>query len=131
MCGIVGFLYKEHGGGRKLGQTVLSLMQALSCRGPDSAGVALFGPAQPHWILQIKLPDNTAVSEAARTVQGALAEHGALRRADTVGSYLRVELESPLEPLAVEAAVLDAMPGTEVVSLGHQLEIIKQVGSPE
>lgn len=131
MCGIVGFLDKRGGRGQPLGQTLLGLMQALSCRGPDSAGVALFGPGQPHWILQIKLPETGNLPEAARAVQAGLAGGGKVKRSSTVGSYLRAELESQLEPLEIEALVMDAVPGTEVVSLGHQLEIIKQVGSPQ
>lgn len=130
MCGIVGFLDKRGGHGQPLGQTLLNLMQALSCRGPDSAGVALFGPVLPHWVLQIMLPEHSDLPAAAKAVQTALASGGTVKRTSTVGAYLRAEFESKLAPLAVEELVMKAVPGTEVVSLGHQLEIIKQVGSP-
>src|SRR5438874_11766267 len=45
MCGIIGFLDKRGGGEWPVGRTLLTMLQALSCRGPDSAGVAVFGPA--------------------------------------------------------------------------------------
>ena len=57
MCGIVGFLDKRGGTERPMGQTLLAMLEALACRGPDSAGVALFGPPQPCWIVQVKLPE--------------------------------------------------------------------------
>ena len=43
MCGIVGFLDKLGRTERPLGQTLLAMLEALGCRGPDSAGVAIFG----------------------------------------------------------------------------------------
>jgi len=41
MCGIIGFLDKHGDQERPLGRTILAMLQALSCRGPDSAGAAL------------------------------------------------------------------------------------------
>ena len=38
MCGIVGYLDKTDGGQGRLGETILGMLQALECRGPDSAG---------------------------------------------------------------------------------------------
>ena len=38
MCGIIGFLDKRGGHERAVGRTLLTMLQALSCRGPDSAG---------------------------------------------------------------------------------------------
>ena len=50
MCGIVGFLDKRAGSGHPTGRTVMAMLQALACRGPDSAGVALVGdPDEPAW----------------------------------------------------------------------------------
>src|SRR5579885_1840725 len=42
MCGIVGFLDKRGGAGRPVGRTLLAMLEALACRGPDSTGVATF-----------------------------------------------------------------------------------------
>ena len=44
MCGIVGFWDKSGGQESATGQVVLTMLEALACRGPDSAGVALIGP---------------------------------------------------------------------------------------
>jgi glutamate synthase domain-containing protein 1 len=41
-----------------------------------------------------------------------------------------VELESAVSPTQLEQNLLHRAPGCEIVSLGHRLEIVKQVGSP-
>ena len=45
MCGIAGFWDKTANEQVAVGQTIFKMLQALGCRGPDSAGVALYGPA--------------------------------------------------------------------------------------
>ena len=45
MCGIVGFWDKSGGREAATGQVVLTMLDALACRGPDSAGIALIGSA--------------------------------------------------------------------------------------
>ncbi len=130
MCGIIGFLDKRGSQERPIGHTLLTMLQALSCRGPDSAGVALFGPSQPFWVLQVKLPEHGDPAAGAAGVVKVLQDAGSVRRHKTVGAYLRVEVEAAEEPARLEAALTARVPGAEIVSLGHQLEIVKQVGSP-
>src|SRR5207253_3061293 len=52
-------------------------------------------------------------------------------RHQIVGAYLRVELDGSADAAALEGALLDRVPGAEVVSLGRRLQIVKQVGSPQ
>jgi glutamate synthase domain-containing protein 1 len=130
MCGIIGFLDKRPDPARPLGGTLLAMLQALSCRGPDSAGVALFGPPQPFWVLQVKLPEGAEPGPAADAVREAVAELAAVSRHEAVGAYLRLEVELVAEPATLEDRVVARVPGAEVVSLGRRLEIIKQVGAP-
>jgi glutamate synthase domain-containing protein 1 len=47
MCGIVAFWDKSGGNDTVTGGVVLSMLEALGCRGPDSAGLALLGPDPP------------------------------------------------------------------------------------
>src|SRR5215468_1152287 len=47
MCGIVGYFDRSGGVEGPLGSTILKMLEALACRGPDSAGVALFGKPSP------------------------------------------------------------------------------------
>jgi methylamine---glutamate N-methyltransferase subunit A len=130
MCGIVGFLDKRGGGDRPLGQTLLSMLQALGCRGPDSAGVAFFGPPQPFWVLQVKTADNAQALDSLADVRSALQERATVLGAQARGAYLRLEVQSALAVPQLEEYLLRRAPGVEVVSLGRSLEVLKQVGSP-
>jgi glutamate synthase domain-containing protein 1 len=109
---------------------MLDMLQALSCRGPDSAGVALFGPAQPFWVLQVKLPENAEPAAAVKGILEAVQDRAAVIQHERIDAYLRVELEHTADIAPLENHLLMQVPGSEIVSLGHQLEIVKQVGSP-
>jgi glutamate synthase domain-containing protein 1 len=106
------------------------MLQALSCRGPDSAGVALFGLPRSSWVLQVKLPEDCPSAAAATALVDALRDRAEIIHLDSVGAYLRLEVERTVEADTLEADLLRRVPGAEVVSLGHRLEIVKQVGSP-
>jgi glutamate synthase domain-containing protein 1 len=129
MCGIVGFLDKSSGK-YPLGQTLLAMMQALGCRGPDSAGVALYGPARSYWVLNVKLPEHVPPAQAVPAVLEAVSDCGTARGHQATGAYLRLELEPHTDAAGLEKRLTERMPDAEVVSLGHRLEIVKQVGSP-
>jgi glutamate synthase domain-containing protein 1 len=130
MCGIVGYLDKTGAEGGNIGSVLLGMLNALACRGPDSAGVALFGARQPgQFVAQVKLGDNGNGAERAREVRITAEKFGA-REFTQTGAYLRFVFgeTDDLKPFItdVEAAGRDV----EVVSVGRRLEIVKQVGSP-
>lgn len=131
MCGIIGFLDKRPGQEHHIGRTILGMLQALSCRGPDSAGVALFGAPQAFWVVQVKLPEDGDADDAVKSVVEVLHSVTPVFSQEVKGAYLRVQVASLAEPTELERLLLAKVPGTEIVSLGHQLEIVKQVGSPE
>jgi glutamate synthase domain-containing protein 1 len=130
MCGIVGFLDKRGRTERPLGQTLFAMLQALGCRGPDSAGVALFGPRQPFWVLQINVSENVPTLDSLAAVRSALQERATVLAAQARGAYLRLEIQSALAVPQLEEFLLGRLPDIEVVSLGQSLEVLKQVGSP-
>lgn len=130
MCGIVGFLDKRGMQERPVGQVLLNMLQALSCRGPDSAGVAVFGSPTGLWIVRVKLPEAGDRDDAATAIVHVVRGMTAVIRHEIDGAYLRLEVDGTAEPAALERLILDRVPGSEIVSLGHQLEICKQVGSP-
>jgi glutamate synthase domain-containing protein 1 len=130
MCGIIGFLDKRGRQEYPLGQTLCGMLQALSCRGPDSAGIAIFGPKQSSLVLQIKCPESLAASNAAQNITESLREVVPIIRHHLIGAYLRLEVELFEDADALEEQLLLRLPGCEIVSLGHRLEIVKQVGSP-
>ena len=68
MCGIVGFWNRQEDA-VGLGQTVLNMLNALDCRGPDSAGVALYGEGQDgRLVLRVSLGKSADYEATARRV---------------------------------------------------------------
>ncbi len=66
MCGILGYFRKGAGTDPQLGATMLSMLEALGRRGPDSAGVALVGPAhRASYIVRVQAGDELEMSELA------------------------------------------------------------------
>ena len=125
MCGIIGFLDKRGAAEQPIGRTLLAMLQALSCRGPDSAGVAVFGPVA-NWSVAIAAPPGVAPD----TVLNALREAGvAPHRCYPTGVCLAM-LPADSDPATVEQRILTRLPRAEVLCLGQRLILFKQVGSP-
>lgn len=131
MCGIAGYLRKP--GGREeraAGAILLEMLRALSARGPDSAGVAVFRPPV-HDRLRVRISlggEVDAGQEAA--VLSELRSTMPVSAAARQGSTLRLEVR-PADAARVEEAVLRAAPGAEVFSVGARLDLVKQVGHPD
>ena len=126
MCGIVGFLDKRGGTDHPVGQTLLAMLQALGCRGPDSAGVAILGPPSDGG-LHLSIPAGRSRDE----VVAALRPVGVAPHRDYGnGSYLAcVSRNTDLGSL--EEQIRQVLPGTEVLCLGEHISLFKQVGTPE
>jgi glutamate synthase domain-containing protein 1 len=126
MCGIIGFLNKRGDPERPLGAVLLGMLQALSCRGPDSAGVALFGPPA-DWHLRLSVPADPGPD----VVRSRLKELGAGVSRHYGNGVYDASLPPVPEPATLEARIQQRLPGTEVICLGRRLNLFKQVGSPD
>src|SRR5258708_37562767 len=97
------------------------MLQALECRGPDSAGVALFGKPQDHrFVVRVKLGGEGSARKLSEIATGVT----------TKGSYARFLIDDSADPKKLTSRIEALDPDFEVVSVGRQLEIVKQVGSP-
>jgi glutamate synthase domain-containing protein 1 len=126
MCGIVGFLDKHEQSDFPVGRTLLTMLQALSCRGPDSAGVALFS-GRGEMRLRLSVPPGTD----RQTLSDALQEEGLtiLRSYRTGVHDFRIAAE--LEVTKLEEGIQHRLPGSEILCLGEHVSLFKQVGSPD
>jgi glutamate synthase domain-containing protein 1 len=157
MCGIVGYLDKRGGSDRPVGKTLLAMLQALSCRGPDSAGIAVFLPYDADWHIRLSVaptlrgPEESngnerwtpifpppAATEAGSAPQTP-ASDPAVRALHTIGvaPYRQYRngvydalLSREADPATIEEQITACLPGTEVICLGQRLDLAKQVGSP-
>ena len=131
MCGIVGFFAKD-GENAEVGRTILGMLRALGCRGPDSAGVALFGmPDDGRFTVRVKLGETGDLESRARQVAGEIEKTPGCSQFSTTSSYARFLAGGETDLKRLAAAIESLNRDFEVVSMGHRLEIIKQTGSPD
>src|ERR1700733_744792 len=130
MCGIVGYFDKTGADHQPLGKVLLRMLHALACRGPDSAGVALFGFPQPHQLVaRVKVGDHRGSASRILDVK-AMGEKFGGREFTQQGDYLRFTLNDDGDLRSFVSSVESVAADVEVVSVGRRLEIVKQVGSP-
>jgi glutamate synthase domain-containing protein 1 len=128
VCGIAGYWDKTEEPGAPVGAIVLKMLSALGCRGPDSAGVALYGaPIDGGMVVRVTLPE----ASLAPKITAAAERFGVVRDTEVIKGYIRFVIEGDPAPQQFVAALETAAPGVEVISMGKRLEIVKQVGSPE
>ncbi|MBO0827696.1 MAG: hypothetical protein J2P24_07930 [Streptosporangiales bacterium] len=128
MCGIVGLHLKDETAHQPLGTHLAAMLDCMTTRGPDSAGIALYG-APPHTGGQrysLRLPDEADAAEVARRAAAVLGAEVTVESTRPDGAVLVADGAAD----AVSAAILEAEADTVVVGYGHAIEIFKDVGSP-
>lgn len=129
MCGIVGLFLKDPKLEPKLGAMLTDMLITMTDRGPDSAGIAIYGGGQDGLgkiTVQSPTPDKDF-----KDLDGDL--HAAIGQpvAMTVKSTHAV-LEVPLDQIeAARSALSHLRPGLKVMSVGDSIEIFKEVGLPK
>ncbi len=140
MCGIAGLIYKN--GGSAIGDDMAQMLQSMKHRGPDSTGYALYRPPSDDWVMHVKLADVQAVRDFEfeerlrrnrREVQRRMADTGAtvLEVTDPTPHAMTVTFSYDGEDLKAIADRVEDIHGVEVLSLGHTLEIIKDIGDAQ
>ncbi len=125
MCGIVGLHCKSAHLESELGALMVPMLGALTVRGPDSAGLAVYrADATTGWKYSLRSPradfDWTAL---ARDLGGRLGRAAEVRpRADDAVVVLDAG------PELVLAALRDLAPDVKVFGFGHAIEVFKDVG---
>jgi glutamate synthase domain-containing protein 1 len=117
------------------------MLQSMKHRGPDSTGYALYGPAGAGVLVRYKLADSNSprdfdyldrLSRHQAEVQSRMQSLGAKvlsSHAETEYAY-RVTLEYTGDLKKLVDYVED-VPEAEVLSIGHSLEIVKDLGDAE
>jgi hypothetical protein len=117
------------------------MLQSMKHRGPDSTGYALFGPPSKTVVMRYKLADaNDArdyefaerLERNRAEVESRLGQLGArvIEVEEETDYALRatIEYDGDLKTLA---DYVEDVPNCEVLSLGHSLEIVKDLGDAE
>ncbi len=138
MCGIAGIIYRDGGGDRRVGHDMTQMLQAMKHRGPDSTGYALYRPVEDGYVMHVKLAEmnghqdfelDERLRRQRRDVENRVRALGA--RIDSIDSSsehaltMRFGHDGDLKQLA---DYVEDVRGVEVLSLGHSLEIVKDLG---
>lgn len=128
MCGIVGLFLKDPSLEPELGNLLTDMLVTMSDRGPDSAGIAIYGKDSAELIkltLQSDQPDDDFVSLAS-ALSSALGTEVSLRINDT-----HAVLELAQTQLAdARMTLAELRPKVRIMSTGETIEIYKEVGLP-
>ncbi|WP_345799907.1 glutamine amidotransferase [Microbacterium sp. AZCO] len=129
MCGIAALQIRNPALRGSLGDLMHGMLCEIVERGPDSAGLALYGSERltPHGasaITVISDADPAALTESLRALLPAGSE-------PVVTAYAESVLVNAGVPASVlESAVRAALPGTSIIGRGSHVAVLKGVGHP-
>ncbi len=129
MCGIVGLFLKDKSLEPALGAMLTDMLITMTDRGPDSAGIAIYGGGAQEMAKLTIQSDNA----------GAAFDGLAARLGDDLGTPVTISvkdthavLEIPADQIEPARAALAQMEGDiRVMSMGDIIEIYKEVGLPK
>ena len=137
MCGIAGLIHRGKSSG--VGSEMTSMLTALKHRGPDSTGFAIYGePNAGDYVMRFKVAEQEDMASgydmgdkiAARIaeVEKRLGEHKAtIKSKDEATPYAMRYVISHDGDTEAMARYIEDVEGTEILSLGNALELIKDL----
>lgn len=129
MCGIVGLFLKDRALEDQMGALLSDMLVTMTDRGPDSAGIAIYGDAvagRSKVTVQADAP-TTAFADLEALARKAAGESATVRVKDT-----HAVVELPTSTVEALRDALQAAPqGFRIMSTGETIEIYKETGLPK
>lgn len=148
MCGIAGLIHK--GTSANIGQEMTAMLLALKHRGPDSSGFALYGndaDRAKRYVMRLKVAEqedlanshkkgsfdiHRKIEERKAGVDERLRKLGAqIQAQEQVTEYAHRYLFSFDGEIQQLIDFIEDLDGVEILSVGHSLELIKDLGDAE
>ena len=138
MCGIAGLIHR--GGSSDIGSEMTAMLQSIKHRGPDSTGFALYGTGlNDQYVMRFKVAEQEDVRKGFRihdemkarkaAVDARLAELGVeVASEEQVTEYAYRYVFAYGGDLRRATDYVEDIEGVETISLGHALELIKDLG---
>jgi glutamate synthase domain-containing protein 1 len=128
MCGIVGLFLKDKSLEPELGELLSNMLIAMSDRGPDSAGIAIYGaPAKDRAKITIQ---SSKPDADFKDLDKDLAAAGVKAKVITKSTHAVVEVPSD-KAAEARATIVKVRPSIRVMGSGDSVEIFKEVGLPK
>jgi amidophosphoribosyltransferase len=129
MCGIVGLFLKDKSLEPKLGTMLSDMLVTMTDRGPDSAGIAIYGSEvnkNGKITIQSDAPDEV-FSDLEQDIKTATGTKVSVKRKST---HAVLEMDAS-EVNSVRVALNKIRPSVRIMSAGDTIEIYKEVGLPK
>ena len=128
MCGIVGLFAKSPQVERDLGLHLSKMLVSMSDRGPDSAGIAIYG--KPIAMkTKITVQSQSPEVDFPKLKKFIYAKKEVSCSLDTNSTHAVITLDVKQKKLVAEL-ISDAFPNLRILSVGKKMEIYKEVGKP-
>ncbi len=127
MCGIVGLFLKDDSLKKELGRYFVPMLTAMTERGPDSSGVAVYSKQSNNGGYKFSLfhPDENFDWDHLET---KISDEWKISREKQLGRYLI--LSGHLEKKEFNRWLKENFPSIIVMGVGKEMEIFKDTGSP-
>ncbi len=138
MCGIAGVIHRN--GTSNIGMEMTNMLQALKHRGPDSTGFAIYGePDENTFIMRFKVAEQEDLNSGLKIHEEIVTRKAEVDKVlKTLGVQV-TELEEATEyalryeiqysgDMKTLADHIEDIEGTEILSIGSALELIKDLG---
>ncbi|WP_045491852.1 class II glutamine amidotransferase [Pseudomonas sp. StFLB209] len=128
MCGIVGLYLKNPALESQLGKLFEPMLEAMTDRGPDSAGFAIYGDEVADGWVKLTLQATTEGYDFAGLVDGVKSKLDA--ELDWFQNASAIVLKIKAEEAAVRTVLAELAPSVRIMSAGQSIEILKGMGLP-
>ena len=128
MCGIVGLFAKSPEIEESLGIHLAAMLAQMNDRGPDSAGVAVYGDPAPTGSSKLTLYSRDPAEDWRALALDLNLAFGSTPEPSVRASHAVLVVETDAEE--AEAWVREKRPDLRVMSAGAVIEIYKEVGLP-
>jgi methylamine---glutamate N-methyltransferase subunit A len=126
MCGIVGLFVKDKALEPRLGELLSDMLIAMSDRGPDSAGIAIYG--SPNGKTKLTVQSQNPSADFSMLAEDFASSELA---ASVVVKDTHAVIETDADAGSARDWLAARRPNVRVMSSGESVEIYKEVGQPE
>lgn len=129
MCGIVGLYLKNPALEAQLGSLFEPMLEAMTDRGPDSAGFAIYGDEVAEGWVKLTLQATSEGYDFAALVASVQQRLGA--ELDWFQNASALVLKIRAAEAEVRAVLAELAPELRIMSAGRSIEILKGMGLPQ
>ena len=128
MCGIVGLFLKDSALEPQLGALLTDMLVTMTDRGPDSAGIAIYGGAEAgKWTITVQSANPDADFATLEADLAAALDAPVKMTIKDTHAVLVLDAD---KADAARAALKSLRPDLRIMSAGESIEIFKEVGLP-